>query len=230
MLCRSGALHVLDGSSGQVAHRTMQYAVVQDSGRRCPSSFPVAGLAVCPRDTALFVLCGQQNLAVCRAAWTKHAAIHTLARLSFGAASGASGISELQQAGSGTLPASTAAAPPVQAAFSRAHPSHLYCTNPADPGQLLLFDYGTRAVVKTLLAPLAGTAGITALALHPQEELLAAGTTAGSVLLLRLETEAWAELSAHGEGEAVAGLAFSACGRQLFSAAGTATFVWHINA
>lgn len=223
--CRSGALYVLDGSSGQVAHRTMQYATAQESGRQCPSNFPVAGLAVCPVDTSLFVLCGRLELAVCRAAWTKNAAVHTLARLSFGPADAA-------VASRGAVAASLAAdgspAPAVQVAFSRTHPSHLYCTNPADPGQLLLFDYGTRAVIKTVMAPLVGGTGITVLALHPKEELLAVGSTNGSVLLLRLETEAWAELSAHAEWEPVVGLAFSACGRRLFTAAGTATFVWEV--
>jgi WD40 repeat protein len=116
----------------------------------------------------------------------------------------------------------------VRVAFSSAHPGHLYCTNPRDRAQILLFDYSTVAVVKTLLAPLAGGEAVTALALHPREELLAVGTAAGSLLLLRLETEAWAEVSAHGEGEAVAGLAFSACGSKLYSAAGTATFVWSV--
>lgn len=215
---RSGALHVLDGASGRAAHRTMQFAVQQDSGRRCPSNFPLVGLAVCPTDSAVFALCGQQDLVVCKAAWAKNADVHAMARLSFGtagsAAAGAAG--------------STATAACVQATFSRAHPQHLYCTNPCDAGQLLLFDYSTQAVIKTLLAPLEGGAAITALALHPRESLLAAGTTAGTVLLLRLESEAWADLAAHAEGVPVAGLAFSACGSQLFSAAGTATFVWDI--
>ena len=78
------------------------------------------------------------------------------------------------------------------------------------------------------MAPLAAGAHVTALALHPRETLLAAGTSSGTVLLLRLESEAWVELAAHGEGTPVAGLAFSTCGRQLFSAAGSATFQWGI--
>lgn len=82
--------------------------------------------------------------------------------------------------------------------------------------------------MKTLLAPLAAGAHITALALHPRETLLAAGTSRGGVLLLRLDTEAWADLAAHSEGAPVAGLAFSACGRRLFSAAGSATFEWGV--
>lgn len=82
--------------------------------------------------------------------------------------------------------------------------------------------------MKTLLAPLAAGAHITALALHPRETLLAAGTSRGGVLLLRLDTEAWVDLAAHSEGASVAGLAFSACGRRLFSAAGSATFEWAV--
>ena len=195
----------------------MQFAVHQDSGRQCPSNFPLAGLAVCPADSAVFALCGQQDLAVCKAAWAKNADVHAMARLTFGTPGSA--------AVAAADPAATAAS--VQAVFSRAHPQHLYCTNPW-AGQLLLFDYSTQAIIKTLLAPLAGGAAITALALHPREALLAAGTTAGSVLLLRLESEAWAELAAHAEGVPVAGLAFSACGSKLFSAAGTATFAWDI--
>ena len=214
---RSGALHVLDGASGQAAHRTMQFAVQQDSGRRCPSNFPLAGLAVCPADSAVFALCGQQELVVCKATWAKNADVHAMARLCFGAAGSAAGAGEVGD---------TAAS--VQAVFSRAHPQHIYCTNPRGGGQLLLFDYSTQAVIKTMLAPLAGSGAITSLALHPRETLLAAGTTAGSVLLLRLESEAWAELAAHAEGVPVAGLAFSTCGGKLFSAAGTATFIWDI--
>ena len=173
---------------------------------------------MCPADSAVVALCGQQDLVVCKATWAKNADVHAMSRLSFGAADSA-------EAGARDAAAAAAA---VQAVFSRANPQHLYCTNPRDSGQLLLFDYSNQAVIKTMLAPLAGRAAITALALHPQEELLAAGTTAGSVLLLRLDSEAWAELAAHAEGMPVAGLAFSTCGGKLFSAAGTATFVWEI--
>lgn len=225
LLCRSGALLVLDGSSGQVAHRTLQFAVRQDSGRLCPANFRLTGLAVHPADSALFALCGQQELQVCKATWVKNAAVTPLARLSFapaGCASRAHGERSEEAPG---VPLA------VQAVFSRAHPGHLYCSNPAAPGQLLLFDYSTQAILKTLLAPMVGGAHITSLALHPAETLLAAGTSAGSVLLLRLETESWAELAAHGEGAPVVGLAFTACGRRLFSAAAAAsaaTFEWEL--
>jgi hypothetical protein len=203
---------VLDGGTGKVAHRSMQFAAMQDSGRRCPANFPLAGLAVCPADSAVFVLCGEQGLVVCRSAWSKNAAVHTLARLNFAAPDAAS---------PGAPPGAA-----VQVAFSCRHPGHLYCTNPTEPGQLLLFDYSRVSVIKTLLVPLAGSTAITALSLHPTEELLAVGTASGSVLLLRLETEAWSELSAHGGNNAVVGLAFSACGGRLFTAAGTAAFEW----
>ncbi|KAL4458496.1 hypothetical protein ABPG75_013361 [Micractinium tetrahymenae] len=231
---RSGALLLLDGASGQVAHRTLQFAVRQESGRLCPSNFPVTGLAAHPADPAVFALAGQQHLLVCKAAWTKTATITPLARLSFGPASGTA-AAPLEEAPppaeeSAGQEAPSAAAAAVRVAFSRAHPGHLYCSNPAAPGQLLLLDYTTQAVVKTLLAPVADSAAITSLALHPTEALLAAGTSAGTVLLLRLETEAWAELAAHAEGAAVVGLGFSPCGRRLFSAAAgaCATLCWEL--
>lgn len=218
-LCRSGALYVLDGSSGQVAARTMQFAQLQDSGRRSTSGLEVAGLTVCPTDSSVFALAGPCALVVCRAHWMKNAEVRALARLSFGAADGAgSGHSAAEPCGGSVAVA--------QVAFSRAHPGHLYCTDPLQPGQLMLLDFTAQAVIKTLVAPLAGGAHITALALNPQETLLAAGTSSGTVLLLRLQTEAWAELAAHAAGAPVAGLAFSPCGKQLFSAGTSATFVW----
>lgn len=218
-------MYVLEGGSGQVAHRTMQFAVRQDSGRQCPSNFPLTSLAVCPTDSAVFALCGRQDLVVCRAHWLKNAAVHPLARLSFSAADRSS------TAAADSEPPEPSGqqqhhGPVVHVAFSR-HEGHLFCTDPSHPGQLLLLDYTTQAVVKTLLAPLAAGA-ITALALHPKETLVAVGTSGGGVLLLRLDTEAWAELAAHAEGAPVAGLAFSTCGSRLFSAQGTATFEWGV--
>jgi hypothetical protein len=211
-----------------VARRTLQFAVRQESGRRCPSNFPLTSLDVCPLDGALFALCGRRDLLVCKAAWTKTPALTPLARLSFGAADGSVDLEDDAPCASGGTQYPTS--PSVQAAFSRAHPGHLYASNPVAPGQVLLYDYTTRAVAKTLLAPLPPGAAISVLALHPGETQLAVGTTAGSVLLLRLESEAWAELAAHGEGGAVAGLAFSACGTRLYSgAAGAcATLVWQL--
>lgn len=221
---RSGALFLLDGSSGQAAHRIMQFAVQQDSGRRGASAFPVAGLTVCPTDSSLFALSGEQDVVVCRAHFLKNAEVRALARLSFRAPDHAA-------AGSGTAAMEPAAAAPaaVQVVFSRAHAGHLYCTDTSSPGALLLLDYTSQAVIKTLVAPLADrSSAITALALNPDESLLAAVTSAGTVLLLRLETEAWTELAAHATGAPVKGLAFSSCGTRLWSAAGTATFEWEV--
>lgn len=128
---------MLDGGSGQVAHRCMQFATRQDSGRACPSNFPAAGLALCPADPAVFALCGATALAVCRAHWLKNAAVHVLARLSFGPSDSASAAGMQEQRAAAAPVAGSA----VQAAFSRAHAGHLYCTDPCHPGQLLLLDY-----------------------------------------------------------------------------------------
>lgn len=223
--CRSGALYVLSGASGQVAHRSMQFAVQQDSGRQSRANFPVHGLTVCPTDSSVFALSGQHGLVVCRAHWMKAAALHPLARLSFGAAD-ATGPPAAAAGGEEEAPGQQRAAVVAQVTFSRAHPEHLYCTDPSAPGQLLLLDFASQATIKTLFAPLAAGAAITALALDPKESLLAAGTSGGTVLLLRLATEAWSELTAHSS--AVTGLAFTAGGIRLISAAGTATFVWDV--
>lgn len=232
--CRSGALLLLDGGSGQVAHRTLQFAVRQESGRLCPSNFRLVGLAVHPADPSVLALAGTESLLVCKAAWTKTAALTSLTRISFSPAGGAA-APLLEAAPEGAAagqegPLAPTAAAAVHVAFSTAHPGHLYCSNPGAPGQLLLYDYTTQEVVKTLLAPLAGGAAITSVALHPSEVLLAAGTSAGTVLLLRLETEAWADLAAHAEGAAVVGLGFSPCGQRLFSAAAGActTLCWEL--
>lgn len=232
--CRSGALLLLDGGSGQVAYRTLQFAVRQESGRLCPSNFPLTGLAPHPADPTVLALAGPRALLVCKAAWTKTAAITPLARLSFGPADDAAATVLGDPPGMGAdadeVPFLARAPAGVQVAFSRAHPGHIYCSDPGAPGQLLLYDYTTQAVVKALMAPLAGGAAITSLALHPAEAVLAAGTSAGTVLLLRLETEAWAELAAHVEGTAVVGLGFSPCGRQMCSAAAGAcvTLCWEL--
>ena len=221
--CSSGALYLLDGASGQTAHRIMQFAVQQDSGRRSVSAFPLAGLTVCPTDSAVLALCGEQDVVVCRVHFLKNAEVRTLARLSFGPPNRAGAGS-----GAATVQASMNPAA-VQVAFSRSHPGHLYCTDTSSRGALLLLDYTSQAIVKTLVAPLADcSSAITALALNPEESLLAAGTSAGTVLLLRLQTEAWSELAAHAEGVAVKGLAFSSCGTRLWSAAGTATLEWEV--
>lgn len=222
-LCSSGALYLLDGASGQTAHRIMQFAVQQDSGRRSASAFPLAGLNVCPTDSAVFALSGEQDVVVCRAHFLKNAEVRTLARLSFGPPDSAA-------AGNGAATAHASMNPAaVQVAFSRSHAHHLYCTDTSSRGALLLLDYTSQAIVKTLVAPLADCgSAITALALNPEESLLAAGTSAGTVLLLRLQTEAWTELAAHDEGVAVKGLGFSSCGTRLWSAAGTATLEWEV--
>lgn len=231
----------------------MQFATRQDSGRACPSNFPAAGLAPCPADAAVFALCGASDLAVCRAHWLKNAAVHVLARLAFRPSDHAA-AAQLRAA----APPGNGAAVQVAFSRAHAghlyctdpsHPGQLLLLDyesqvgglpPAElPGlharprphslaRLRAPPPLPQEIVKTLLAPLAAGAHITALALHPRETLLAAGTSGGGVLLLRLDTEAWAELAAHGEGWPVAGLAFAACGRRLFSAAGGATLEWGV--
>lgn len=222
----SGALHVLAGASGQLLHKSMQFATVQESGWRCPSNFQLAGLAACPTDASVLALCGRRALTICRAHWQKNCEMQPLGRWRFGPADDGSSAGA-----DGGAPDSSAAQEPqpaVQVAFSRAHAGHLYCTDPRHPGHLLLLDSSAGATLKTLVAPLAG-AYITSLALQPcGEGLLAAGTSSGSVLLLRLETEAWVEIAAHAAGAAVRGLAFTACGARLYSSAGTATVGWDV--
>ncbi len=207
----------------------MQFAVQQDSGRRSAAAFPVLGLTVCPTDTAVFALSGQQDVVVCRAHFLKNAEVRTLARLSFGApdrAAAAGGEAAVAPAGTARAAGAPAA---VQVALSSCHSGLLYCTDTSSPGALLLLDYTTQDIIKTLVAPLADRgSALTALALSPDERLLAAGTSAGTVLLLRLETEAWTELAAHAAGAPVKGLAFSSCGTRLWSAAGTATYEWEV--
>ena len=230
LIRRSGALLVLDGASGKVAHRSAQFAVGQGGGPQ-GTNLELTGLVACPADGGtVFALCGQRGLRVCQAQWTKQADVRTLAHLDLGPPPGLPPRHSLPPVAAAAS-AELDGTPPVLAAFSRVHPSHLYCTSPAVDGrQLLLFDFARQVIVKTLLVPLAAGAagGITALALHPREELLAVGTGRGSILLLRLETEAWAELAAHGGDASVVGLAFSACGGRIYSTAGTATFVWEI--
>lgn len=208
---------MLDGSTGRVAHSTTQFALRQDSRRHSRAGLALTGLAVSPADSCVFALCASQALVVCRAHWMKNAEVRPLARLSFGDTEAAAQLSQ---------PGAAA----VQVAFSRTHPEHLYCSDPSSPGTLLLLDYANQAVVKTIVVPVEGGAAITALALDPAERLLAAGTSSGTVLLLRLESEAWAELAAHAAEASVVGLAFSDCGSELFSAAGSATFVWQLTA
>lgn len=126
------------------------------------------------------------------------------------------------------LPASPTLAEAAPAiAFSSAHPGHAYCAfpSPHQPATIQLHDCAWGSIIKTIsLAASAGPA--TALAVSPGDRLLAVGSAAGTVRLLRGDTEAWAELAGHGA--PVRWLAFSRCERKLYSAAGSAVFVWDL--
>lgn len=212
---RDGSLFVLEGGSGQVVHRILQLraSTMGNRGSRegGTANQEFTSLAVCPTDSSLLVLAGRESAMLAKLQWAKSAAVQALAHISLeGAPAASRGIP---------------AAGSMQVAFSARHPGHVWCSSPQRPGQLVLFDCGTGAVVKTSLAPTDEV--FTALAVHPREELLAAGTVGGRLMLLRSDTEAWSELNAHGQ--PILGLAFASGGTKLFSGAGTANFVWELD-
>eukprot|EP00887_Chlorella_sp_A99_P006316 scaffold3.g6316.t1 len=206
-----GRLVALEGASGRVGHRVSPGGT-RGSGGSSAAEVCACTLAVSPADASLFALAGQEQVLVCKMHWAKSAAAQALGCLSLGA--GPCG---------GQPPAG---APAV--AFSTQHPGHVWATSPHRPGQLLLFDSATGAVVKTSLAPTADQP-LTAIAVHPREELLAVGTAGGAVLLLRADTEAWAEVAGHGEPVRSLTFARGEGGERLLSAAGGATFVWELS-
>ncbi|GAB4822057.1 hypothetical protein N2152v2_009103 [Parachlorella kessleri] len=156
----------------------------------------------CPADGTVFALLGAQHVVVCKASWAKHSACQTLARF--------------EPSGQDTAGAAIQPRLP-SAAFSAAHPGHIYCSFPGQPACIQLYDYTDGSLVKTISVA-AASGEVTALAVAPGDRLLAAGTSRGTVLLMRGDTEAWCEVG--NQGAVVRGLAFSRCGSKLFSVAG----------
>lgn len=210
-----GALLLLEGMTGKVAGRLQA-----GSGGSTSSGDPVCSLSVCPADSSLLMLCRRTSATAYKVHYSKSAGAQALASVVL------DDVNAEVAAVAAPAAAVAASAPGIVGAWSSRHEGHCWLAGPARPGQLLLLDTATGAVVKTSLLPCA--APLTALAVPPGEALLAAGAADGSLLLLRADTEAWARMPAAHGGSPVLGLAFSSCGRWLYSGGSAATLVWDL--